>query len=67
VKLILTIHDEIISEVPRKRYRDFMNDCLPEVRRIMIDFPQLTVPLEIEVKTAPLEWAAAKDYTIGME
>jgi len=67
VKLILTIHDEIITEVPRKRLKDFMGDCLPRVRQIMTDFPQLTVPLDIEVKTAPLDWAAAKEYSIDQQ
>lgn len=61
--IILPIHDEIIIEWPRKRLGE-ARACLREIRELMVDFPQLNVPLEIEVDLSVRDWASAKEYRI---
>lgn len=62
-KLLLPIHDELIIEYPRTMLGDAMS-VLRKVREVMIDFPQLKVPLEIEVDVATLNWADKKPFAI---
>ncbi|KKK90039.1 hypothetical protein LCGC14_2727090, partial [marine sediment metagenome] len=62
--IILPIHDEIIIEWPRERLGE-ARACLREIRELMIDFPGLRVPLEIEVDLSVRDWASAKEYDIN--
>lgn len=63
VRIILPIHDELIVEYPRKRLKD-RNDILPEIISRMTDFPQLKVPLEVEVKISTSDWENLKEVKI---
>ena len=63
VGIILPIHDEIIIEYPRNRLKDRM-DILPGIVKRMVDFPQLRVPLEVEIKVSTSDWENAKEVKI---
>lgn len=56
VRLLLPVHDELVIEVPRKRLKDFQG-LLPGIRREMIDFPQFSVPLDIEADCVTVNWS----------
>lgn len=53
--IILPIHDEIVIEYPRQRMA-YLQDDLRNIRDLMIDFPQFSVPLEIEAEVATRDW-----------
>ncbi|MBW7990002.1 MAG: hypothetical protein FVQ84_08315 [Planctomycetes bacterium] len=55
VQILLPIHDEIIIECSRKRLRDFY-EILPKIISLMVDFPQLSVPLEVDIKVTTTNW-----------
>lgn len=55
VKLLLPIHDEIVLEYPRKMM-PYLPDYLRDVRKLMIDFPQFDVPLDVEAEVVTSSW-----------
>jgi len=64
VRLVLPIHDELVIHFPR--------DLLPyeeqikhEVSAIMVDMPEIDVPLEVEWKSTETTWDAAKEQKIS--
>ncbi len=61
--LILPIHDELVVEWPEKRLGEALG-CLREIRELMIDFPQCSVPLEIEVELSRTSWADVEAYPL---
>ncbi len=63
VRIIMPIHDELIIEYPRKRLKD-KNDILPVIVKKMTDFPQLKVPLEVEVKVSTSDWENLKEVKV---
>jgi DNA polymerase-1 len=64
--LILPIHDELVIEWPRKRLSE-AKACLREIRELMIDFPQFSVPMEIEVEISTRDWATVHGYDLEVE
>jgi DNA polymerase-1 len=64
--IILPVHDELIIEWPRDRIEE-APACLREIREMMIDFPQITVPLEVDVEVSERNWRELKDFDIGLE
>lgn len=63
VKLLLPIHDEIVLEFPRNRLGE-LNDYLRDVRRLMIDFPQFNVPMDIGISISTYSWEHKKKLAI---
>lgn len=61
--ICLPIHDEIVIEWPRKRLKD-APDCLREIRKLMVDFPQFDVPMDVECKIATVNWNKTSKYKI---
>lgn len=63
VKILLPIHDEVISEYPRAMLGE-LGGYLRAVRRLMIDFPQLSVPLDVEASLVTSSWEKKVPYRI---
>ena len=61
--LILPIHDEIVIEWPRKRLGE-LRGCLRDIKTLMVDFPMVNVPLDIEVELSTRDWATVHVYEI---
>lgn len=61
--LLLPIHDEIVVQCPRSSIK-YLPEVMPEIRRVMIDFPQFSVPLEIEASVCTRDWATKKELAI---
>lgn len=61
--IILPIHDEIVIEWPRKRLKD-APACLRDIRDLMADFPQFSVPLEIDCERSTADWSRLTDVKI---
>lgn len=62
--IILPVHDEVIIEVPRDRIEEFNGDVLPVVRKAMIDFPEISVPLEVEAEVSTRDWNTTHEVPI---
>jgi DNA polymerase I len=60
-RMILPIHDEIIFEIPREEL-GAAKKHFGAIRRLMIDFPEFKVPLEIEAEAATLNWEGKKPF-----
>ena len=61
--IILPIHDEIVIQWPRKRLSD-AKPILREVCALMVDFPQINVPLTVDIKVSTMDWAHKEDYSL---
>ncbi len=61
--IILPVHDEIIIEWPRKRLKD-APEILRKVCELMTDFPQINVPLSVDIQKTTTDWAHKKNYAI---
>jgi DNA polymerase-1 len=61
VYLLLPIHDELVIEYPASEMNS-LPDYLADVERVMTDFPQLTVPLEIGVEIAVDNWSEKTEW-----
>ncbi len=61
--MILTIHDEMVIQWPRKRLKK-ANGMLRDVVGMMTDFPQIDVPLEVEIKISTSDWNSARRYDL---
>lgn len=61
VKILIPIHDEIVMEYPRAMLSE-LPEYIRDVRKLMIDFPQFKIPLEIEVDIATHSWEHKKRY-----
>jgi DNA polymerase-1 len=55
-RLIMTIHDEVIVELPLEML-DRLEEYLKVTRKLMIKFPQFSVPLEVEFALARENWS----------
>jgi len=62
VELILSIHDEMIFQVPRQRLSDFRG-IMPELARRMTDFPEISVPMLVDAKIATFNWEQTTPFT----
>ena len=62
--IILPIHDELVIEWPRKRLSDAPG-ILREVCNLMTDFPQINVPLAVDVKISTSDWAHKRNYEVA--
>ncbi len=64
VGVLLPIHDELVIQAPRKRIQD-LPDILEGIRGRMVDFPQIEVPLDIDVEYCTADWSQLKDFRHG--
>jgi DNA polymerase-1 len=64
VGVLLPIHDELVIQAPRKRLKD-LPDILGGIKERMVDFPQIDVPLDIDVEYCTADWAHLKDFHYG--
>lgn len=64
VRMLLPIHDEVMISIPRTLL-DKRDRILSKVSEIMVDMPEITVPLEVEWKKTTSSWADAKSYHIN--
>lgn len=64
VRLVLPIHDELVIHYPREmlQYREQIRH---EVSALMVDIPEIEVPLEVEWKSTKTTWDAAKGAEIN--
>jgi len=62
-KLLLPIHDEVVLEWPRTLLADARHH-LRKIRELMIDFPMLAAPLDVDVEVATIDWAHKKSFSI---
>ena len=62
VHMLLPIHDEIVFEIPLALLHR-LDPLLRKIRALMIDFPQLDVPLEVDYEYTTKSWAEKKSYT----
>lgn len=63
IRLILTVHDEILFDFPRLLlpHKDWI---LPELGRLMVDMPEIRTPLEVEWKMTEDEWNSAEEFKL---
>jgi len=61
--IIMPIHDELIIEYPRDRLTD-LREILGEVEALMIDFPEINVPLEIDIERSTRDWTTVKEVKL---
>jgi DNA polymerase-1 len=64
MRLLLPIHDELIVECPAKRLGDAV-EVWRKLREAMIDFPQFSVPLEVEVEIAYVDWSKKNPFDLN--
>jgi DNA polymerase-1 len=50
--LLIMIHDEIVCEIHKSEL-----DLIPQIKKCMIDFPQFTIPLDVDIKWTKTNWA----------
>lgn len=64
IRLVLPIHDELVIHFPRDLmpYRERVRE---EVSALMVDMPEIKVPLEVEWKSTTSTWDAAKSRHIS--
>jgi len=63
VRLVLSIHDEIIISIPRN-YLKYKDDILKHTKLIMIEMPEIKVPLAVEAEYTKLSWNNLKEVEI---
>jgi DNA polymerase-1 len=61
--IILPIHDELVIEWPTARLRE-APEHLRVIRDLMTDFPQISVPLEVDVEISTKNWRRLREYAI---
>lgn len=59
IRLILPIHDELVIHFPVV-LEQYLDCVLFDIRRLMIDIPEIKVPLDAEFKKTDTIWSAAK-------
>lgn len=62
MRIILSIHDEIIHTMRRELLK-YQDEILTEISRIMTDMPEIKVPLRVEHKRTTTDWNSAKPFT----
>lgn len=62
-RLVMPVHDEIIIEYPRKMLRD-SREILREVCNLMTDFPEIPVPLSVDIAVATADWSNKKEVNL---
>lgn len=60
---VLTVHDDIMFEVERRRMKD-LRDVVAEIREAMVNIDEIKVPLEIEPKISATTWDAVKEVNL---
>ena len=60
VKLLLSIHDELLFEIKD----DILEETAGSIKKIMEEIYQLTVPMKVDVKIGK-NWGELKDYRRG--
>lgn len=67
LKMVLPIHDELVMRIPNNLSKYDRYTIINDVSKIMIDMPEINVPLEVEWKMTQTNWDMAKsfDYTKG--
>ena len=63
IKMLLPIHDEIIFEYPRKELKA-LPEFIKKIRNPMIEFPEISVPLDIGVEMVTRNWSIKKKVKI---
>lgn len=64
IRLVLPIHDELVIHYPRDLLQ-YKEQVIHEVSAIMVNMPEIKVPLEVEWKKTTSTWDAAKSYGIS--
>jgi len=60
--LVFPIHDEIVIEYPRKMLPD-APEVIGQVCKLMTDFPEINVPLGVDVKVATVDWSKTEEVS----
>lgn len=61
--ILLPIYDELIIEFPRKHLKDAQK-ILGDICKLMTDFDQFKVPLEVEVEVAVNNWEDKREFKL---
>ena len=64
IRLVLPIHDELVIHYPRSLLQ-YKEQVMYEASAIMVDMPEIQVPLEVEWKETKTTWDAAKGKDIS--
>lgn len=64
IQLVLPIHDELLISYPRNMLK-YKKIILPEISRLMINIPEIKVPLEVEWKVTTSTWDQAKGMSLA--
>lgn len=66
IKPSLVIHDELIFDFPYK-YEFKLSNILFDLSTLMIDIPEINVPLEVEWNTSKNLWINKKFYNVNVD
>jgi DNA polymerase I-like protein with 3'-5' exonuclease and polymerase domains len=61
-RILLPVHDELVMEIKREYLGD-LKSIMPVINRLMINFPQITVPIKVEFNLSTYTWDAKKEIT----
>lgn len=61
LNMLFTVHDEIIFEMSRELLKN-KKEILSEINFLMTDFPEFSIPLEVEFKYTSTNWGEGKIY-----
>ena len=61
--IVLPIHDEIVIGYPLARMSEAA-ECMREVRALMIDFPMISVPLEVDCEISTRNWRELEKFDL---
>jgi len=54
IRMLMQVHDELVFEIEK----DYVDTIMPEIRKIMVDVPELNVPVLVDIGTG-LNWDEA--------
>jgi len=61
-RILLPVHDELVMEIHRSLLPE-VKYIMKNVNRLMVDFPQITVPIKVEFNQSMYTWDAKKEVT----
>ena len=62
-QILLPIHDEVVIEFPRAQLGEAIH-VMRRVREVMIDFPQFSVPLDVDFEITTLDWEHKSPFSL---
>jgi len=63
VGMLMQVHDELIIQFPRNMLR-FFDEVMGNIVHLMTDFPELDVPLVVEIEQSTRDWETLKEVVL---